>query len=209
MKHKKTAGKSTILTVLGALLLAAALVFVVYNLWTDYKAGQTADANLAVLADTIAEQEGSAATEEETASLESSSEHTWETMPTVAVDSYEYVGILSIPSLGRELPVLNSWSYDLLKVSPCRYAGSVYANNMIIAAHNYRSHFGTLKNLDVGAEVIFLDTAGNRFEYKVTSIETLQSEQTEALVLGDWDLTLFTCTPGGETRVTVRCTREK
>ncbi len=27
----------------------------------------------------------------------------------------------------------------------------------------------------------------------------------EEMITGDWDLTLFTCTLGGQTRVTVRC----
>ena len=37
--------------------------------------------------------------------------------------------------------------------------------------------------------------------------ETLEPTDEEAMTTGDWDLTLFTCTPGGQTRVTVRFQR--
>ena len=54
----------------------------------------------------------------------------------------------------------------------------------------------------------FTDVDGNRFAYQVvvretlepTAIDEMQSEED-----GAWDLTLFTCTIGGQSRVTVRC----
>ena len=46
---------------------------------------------------------------------------------------------------------------------------------------------------------------GNVFSYKVGEIITLQPEAVEEMTESDWDLTLFTCTIGGATRVTVRC----
>ena len=58
-------------------------------------------------------------------------------MPTVVIDGEEYVGYVDIPSLDLSLPVLSEWSYPGLKISPCRYVGSVYKDNMIKATHNY------------------------------------------------------------------------
>lgn len=46
------------------------------------------------------------------------------------------------------------------------------------------------------------------FTYCVAEEEILQPAQTEQMVSGDWDLTLFTCTVGGRSRVTIRCTQE-
>lgn len=86
-------------------------------------------------------------------------------MPEVKLDSLEdgaCIGILEIPSLDLKLPVISKWSYPLLKKAPCRYSGSVYENNLVIAAHNYRSHFGRLKTLQNGSEVIFTDASGNQ-----------------------------------------------
>ena len=78
---------------------------------------------------------------------------------------------------------------------------------MVVAAHNYYSHFGYLKNLSQGDEVIFTDMTGNVFRYGVIEIETLSPFAVDEMTSGDWDLTLFTCTVGGATRVTVRCER--
>ena len=41
----------------------------------------------------------------------------------------------------------------------------------------------------------------------MTELELLWPEQTEEMLSGEWDLTLFTCTLGGRQRVTVRCDR--
>ena len=76
---------------------------------------------------------------------------------------------------------------------------------MIIAAHNYASHFGNLKYLQEGDEVTFTDMDGNVFRYEVALQETLQPTAITEIQQGDWDLTLFTCTYGGQSRVTVRC----
>ena len=75
----------------------------------------------------------------------------------------------------------------------------------MIAAHNYSSHFGRLKNLSQGDEVTFTDVDGNVFSYVVAALETLSPYAVEEMTSGGWDLTLFTCTIGGKSRVTVRC----
>lgn len=49
------------------------------------------------------------------------------------------------------------------------------------------------------------DIDGNVFSYEVVSLETLSTYDVENMTDGDWDLTLFTCTVGGQFRVTVRC----
>ena len=94
-----------------------------------------------------------------------------------------------------------------MKISPCRYTGSVYLNNMVICAHNYESHFGKLKELNVGDAVYFTDMDGNEFCFQVKEIDTLDYDAVDEMVSGDWDLTLFTCTIGGGSRVTVRCSK--
>ena len=78
---------------------------------------------------------------------------------------------------------------------------------MILAAHNYDRHFGRLKNLEGGELVRFTDVDGNVFDFSVTELELLWPEQTEEMLSGEWDLTLFTCTLCGRQRVTVRCDR--
>lgn len=128
-------------------------------------------------------------------------------MPTTETEGNEYIGVLEIPALALSLPVISEWSYPNLKLAPCRFEGSAYLDNLIIAAHNYRSHFGRLKTLCAGDEVLFTDAEGNVFCYTVTVLEIVKGNDLETLESGDWDLTLFTCTLVGTTRVVVRCER--
>ena len=130
-------------------------------------------------------------------------------MPEVEIDGAAYIGTLELPALSLSLPVLSQWSYAGLRQAPCRYKGSAYLDNLIIAAHNYPAHFGRLKELWAGDAVIFTDAEGTAYAYTVTETETLDGAAVRDMEAGDWDLTLFTCTPGGKSRVTVRCVRSE
>ena len=126
-------------------------------------------------------------------------------MPAAQVSGYDCIGILSIPVLELELPVLADWSYAKLKVAPCHYFGSCYEKNFVIAAHNYQSHFGRLPQLQPEDIVLFTDLRGTTYCYEVVLLETLAGHATEEMITSGFDLSLYTCTPGGASRVTVRC----
>ena len=126
-------------------------------------------------------------------------------MPTEKIRSQYFIGILEIPAIGLYLPIISEWSDYSLSIAPCRYTGSVYKNDMIIAGHNYNSHFASLNSLSQGDSVYFTDIDGNVFQFEVAERETLQPTAVEQMQSGDWDLTLFTCTYGGQARVTIRC----
>ena len=126
-------------------------------------------------------------------------------MTTVKVDGYECIGILSIPVLDIELPVLTDWSYAKLKKAPCHYYGSYYEKDFVIAAHNYKSHFGRLSELQTGDIVIFTDINNVERYYEVVLLETLHKNATKEMIISGFDLSLYTCTLGGSNRVTVRC----
>ena len=143
-------------------------------------------------------------------------EHTFgeippETVPremlTVPAGEYESVGVLSIPVLELELPVLTDWSYEKLRKAPCHYYGSCYEADFVIAAHNYASHFGRLSQLQAGDLVLFTDVTGQTHCYEVVLVETLSPTAIEEMIASGFDLTLYTCTPGGGNRVTLRCRR--
>ena len=121
------------------------------------------------------------------------------------VDGIGYIGILEIPALSLKLPVIHYWSSKNAKVAPCRYSGSVYQNDMILCAHNYDSHFGKLDQLTAGDAVMFADMDGNEFNYLVQESLIIEGTDVDIIQDGDWELTLFTCTPGGKMRYCVRC----
>lgn len=210
MKRKSKAG--TILISTGLLLLAAALLLVGYNLVDEYRAGQTANHVLEALQQQMPEPISDDLRTTENSILEQTELPDYilnpdMEMPTQEMEGNDYIGVLEIPSLELSLPVMSEWSYPKLKLAPCRYSGSAYTGNLVIAAHNYRTHFGPIKNLTVGAQVTFTDVKGRRFSYEVSAVETIEATSVEDAVSNAWDLTLITCTPGGQARVAVRCLR--
>lgn len=134
-----------------------------------------------------------------------STEGTEREMTEKIIEGVTYVGVLEIPVLKLELPVISAWSNANAKIAPCRYSGSVFRNDLILCAHNYDSHFGRLDTLSGGEAICFLDLDGNHFSYQVKAIQILEGTAVEEMQTGDWDLTLFTCTLGGKGRVVVRC----
>ena len=201
-------GKPLIWT--GLLLIAAAILLTGYNMWESERAEAENKVIVEQLEKVIPEP-----TPPETALIPEPAVPEEEIpdyilnpnmeMPTETVNGYEYIGVLEIPELELKLPVMSTWSYPRLRVAPCQYEGSVYSRNLILAAHNYNSHFGRLRQLHTGSQVTFTDVDGNIFSYEVISLETLMPTAVEEMESGDWDLTLFTCTVGGRTRVVVRC----
>ena len=128
-------------------------------------------------------------------------------MPGEKVNGHEYIGTLSIPSLGMKVPVQRNWSYENLSVSPCRYSGSAYADNLAIIAHTY--HFGKLSSLALDATVTFTDMENNVFRYVVREKNTISPNDANEIAHSDYDLTLVTCTLSGTKRVAVYCERVK
>lgn len=190
----------------GLLMMAAALLLTGYNLWDDRRAEGSTSQVLEELDSLTGSEEwrevlaGPGEEEIPDYLLDPEME-----MPTVGVEGNEYIGTLEIPSLGLSLPVMSQWSYPRLRIAPCRYRGTAYRGNLVIAAHNYRAHFGRLGELPAGVRVSFTDVDGNVFSYEVAETQVLAPTDIREMEAGDWALTLFTCTLGGQSRVTVRC----
>ena len=209
MSKKKKNWIGKIFTITGLLLFAAALALSVYNLWDGYRAEQSREKLLEEYRDKSQNISGEGEqTEESNGQIPDYQLNPEMEMPEITLEDLDgaaCIGVLEIPEIDLKLPVLSEWSYPLLKKAPCRYSGSAYLDNLVIAAHNYRTHFGKLKELETGDEVIFTDAAGNRFEYKVAVVEALTPQSVEDMTSGEWALSLFTCTLDGKNRVTVRC----
>ena len=196
--------KGKLLTGVGLLLIAAALLLTVYNIRESDRAGAESEEMVVRMESLTADLPERLETEKKELVPEYKKNPEME-MPTVEVNGQECVGMIEIPALGLKLPVISEWSYAKLKKAPCRYSGSAYLKNMIIAGHNYRTHFSGIKRLNPGDSVVFTDADGNVFSYEVAEIETVGGYDIEKMEAGDWDLTLFTCTNKGKARAAVRC----
>ncbi len=123
----------------------------------------------------------------------------------VYVGDDPFDGILAIPSIELEMPVYDTWNEEYLHSSVCRYYGSPYTDDYVIAGHNYRSGFGKLKDLEPGDEVFFTGMDGTVTCYVVSQVEVLDGTDISGMLSGGWPLSLYTCTYGGSARLTVRC----
>ena len=213
--------KRKILIVSGIILIAAGCVLTAYNVSEDYKASSSSASVLSKLneqKDALNSVQISDNSANDSVSSDVSY-NVWEgdpdestidpdtPMPTVEVDGYLYIGTLVLPPLEIELPVADNWDYTRMQISPCRYSGSFYSNDLVICAHNYSSHFRDIGSMQVGDEVIFIDVLGNELHYKVGLVETLGATAVEDMTSSDWDLSLFTCNYSSMARITVRCKR--
>lgn len=180
MKNKA----GTILMIIGIVLLIAAVLLFTYNRKEDRRAKMEAEKMLSSFDSEMLANTG---------------------MDEIEINGKTYMGELIVPDLGLELPVLSQWSYENLLNAPCRYAGSLRNSDLVIMAHNYSSHFGRLYTLSQGSDVYFKGVSGETTAFELASIEILNPDQVEEMCSEDYPLTLFTCTYGGRTRVTLRC----
>ncbi len=194
--------KGNLLIGVGLLCIIAALFIVLYNIYDGERAEKMAREIVARLQDEIPD-------EPEIVMSQVLAERE---MPVIELEGYRYVGTLEVPDLGLSLPVMETWDDARLKISPCRYAGNIYQDNLVIAGHNYRGHFSRLKSLPMESDIVFTDAEGNTYAYTIAWVELLRPEQVEEMTAedgdADWDLTLFTCTVGGGERYTIRCVRK-
>lgn len=183
-----------LLVAAGALLLLAGALLAGQNLLTERRAArQTADLLAAVETRIAAPADLPA--------------------PEVTGDpwaGYEVIGVVGLPDLGLSLPVLADYTQDLLAVAPCRYTDdlALEPGQLVVAGHNYRTHFGRLGELAPGSRITWQNLDGVTYAYTVTEVTEIDAGDREALEQGDWDLTLFTCDVTRTRRILVRAALE-
>ena len=187
--------------VLGTALVLAALSLFLWNRQESNEAGAFAENILPQVMERI-ETPGAADVLADTPSCPDPYDPA---MTEVEIDGYAYVGYLSVPALELELPVMSEWDYTRLKLAPCRYAGSTKTDDLVLCAHNYDRHFGSLHSLSPDDLVYFTDMDGVVWQYAVKAVDILPPTDVADMTAGEYDLTLFTCTYSGSARVTVRC----
>ena len=185
MKHKR-AGRLCMLAGALCILLGAGLTG--YNLYTDQAAEEQSEQVLTQLRTSC-----SLPALEEPVSGVTEPAKPMEIYPaqeeaSLVIDGERYIGVLQIPALGVELPVRQELSKQGLKKTPCRYKGSAESRDLLID--------------DI---IRFIDLSGRVYIYQVDQTQIIDGYDMEEMFAGQWDMTLFTCTLGGKSRVTVQC----
>lgn len=200
----------TLLILIGSLLICAAVAVTARNLWQEERPDGAIPQAVEQLKQQILQPETPTQPQPQPEAQPIPvlpQQEELRSMPEVIIDGVGYVGYLSIPKLELELPVIGQSNEENLELAPCRFYGTAYQKNFVIGGHRYRRHFRKLHTLGYGDVIRFTDMDGNEFTYEVTELEVIEPYQAQYLCSGDWDLSLYTCTPGGLTRVVLRCLR--
>lgn len=207
---KKRVGIAFLVT--GAALLIAALLLFLHNEREDALAGEAAGTALSAIQEAIDEKSippmldlSGEDTEETEATEETIPEPTELTV--VNIDGHDYIGYISIPNFELELPVMADWSMEKLQIAPCLQYGSPLTDDAVIAGHNYKQHFRALHEIEKGEHLTFTDMTGYTIAYNVVDVKTIDPRSVYEVINSEYDLTLYTCTNGGASRVIVSCNR--
>lgn len=190
------------LCVAGALCLIAALGLWGHNMLESAGAGMEADSRVVILQDYMnREIDPDSVTVIDSAHSDDDEDGD----PVVYLDGYDYIGYIEIPAIKIKLPVMATWDYEKLRLSPCRQFGSAKDGDLVIAAHNYATHFGKLGTVIAGDEIRFTDMDGNVYVYEVKLNKVVNPENVSEVSDSGYDLVLYTCTKGGAKRIGVFC----
>ena len=109
--------------ILGVVLISGALFLTLYNMHQENAAQEAVESIMPQLMEQIEVNK-----ENNPTSPENENDHDLELkvpvellteedkkMAEIEIDGYPYIGYLSMPTIGRELPILADWDYDLLK----------------------------------------------------------------------------------------------
>ena len=196
--------------VTGAVLLVAALLLFLHNEREDAQAGEAAGAALSSIREAIDKQIDPPMLD---LSGEEETEPTEETIPepteltVVNIDGNDYIGYISIPNFELELPIMADWSMEKLQIAPCLQYGSPLTDDAVIAGHNFKHHFLPLHDIEEGEYLPFTDMTGYTIAYNVVDVKTIDPRSVYEVINSEYDLTLYTCTIGGASRVIVSCNR--
>lgn len=127
----------------------------------------------------------------------------------VASDGTVYftIGVINIPSINVNYPILSTYSDALLKISPCKFWGPNpnEVGNLCIAGHNYKNSkfFSKVPNMELGDTIEITDLGGNTIVYAIYDkyiVNPDELECTSQMTNGKREITLITCTNDNKQR---------
>ena len=125
--------------------------------------------------------------------------------------TYYTIGIISIPKINLEYPILSTATTELLKVAPCYFWGASpnEIGNLCIAGHNYRNtkFFSKVPSLTNGDAINITDLYGRTITYIVYDNYVVAPNDracTSQLTNGKKEVTLITCTNDSSNRVIIK-----
>ena len=127
----------------------------------------------------------------------------------VTNDGTEYytIGVVNIPAIDVNYPILSTYSDELLKIAPCKFHGPNpnEIGNLCIAGHNYRNSkfFSKVPKLQINDFIEITDLSGKTITYMIYDkfiVNPNELECTSQLTGGKREITLITCTDDNKQR---------
>ena len=126
-------------------------------------------------------------------------------------NGYNVVGIINIPKLGIEFPILDITNDDSMKVSVTKFWGNNVNDigNFTIVGHNNLdgTMFSNTKKLKIGDEIVLTYLSGKTLKYRIFDkyiIEPNDVSCTESVNKDQREVTLITCTNGRRNRLVIK-----
>lgn len=129
----------------------------------------------------------------------------------VEYKGYKVVGIINIPKINIEYPIIDKTNEQSMKVSITKFWGSNVNDigNFTMAGHNYYdgTMFGGTKKLNIGDKIEMTDLTGKKLEYEIFDkyvIDPNDVKCVNSIKEGTREITLITCTNGRSNRLVIK-----
>lgn len=129
----------------------------------------------------------------------------------VEYKGYKVVGMIKIPKIDLEYPIIDKTNEQSMKVSITKFWGNNVNDigNFSMAGHNNfdGTMFGKTKKLEIGDSIEMTDLTGKTIEYKIFSkyvIDPNEVECVNSVEPNTREITLITCTNGRSNRLIIK-----
>lgn len=126
----------------------------------------------------------------------------------VKYKDYNVVGIISIPKIGMEYPILDTTNEKTMKVAITKFWGNDVneLGNFTMAGHNNKdgTMFGKTKRLNIGDKIEMTDLTGKTIEYEIFDqylIDPNDVSCVKSVKENTREVTLITCANGRSNRL--------
>lgn len=126
----------------------------------------------------------------------------------VEYKGYNVVGIISIPAIGIEYPILDTTNEKTMKVAITKFWGNDVneLGNFTMAGHNNKdgTMFGKTKRLNIGDKIEMTDLTGRIIEYEIFDQYLIDPDDVscvKSVKENTREVTLITCANGRSNRL--------
>ena len=126
----------------------------------------------------------------------------------VEYEGYNVVGIISVPAIGIEYPILDTTNEKTMKVAITKFWGNDVneLGNFTMAGHNNKdgTMFGKTKRLNIGDKIEMTDLTGKTLEYEIFDqylIDPNDVSCVNSVKKNTREVTLITCANGRSNRL--------